>query len=68
MKAELALTEPGVTGDSKILLDSAINNSFKKVNAIAAAAGAPKISTVNIRNYINAVMTKYDAKNPVFFE
>lgn len=60
-QAELMLTVPGVTGDARATFNSAMLASFAKVNAIAAAAGAPLISTAARDSYINAVLAKYDA-------
>lgn len=61
IQAELALEEPGVTGDPRALFEDAMRASFDKVNSIADAAGAPLISNANINAYVGAVLTKYDA-------
>ncbi|HEX8040428.1 MAG TPA: SusD/RagB family nutrient-binding outer membrane lipoprotein [Chryseosolibacter sp.] len=61
IQAELALEEPGVTGDPRALFEDAMRASFDKVNSIADAAGAPLISNAKINTYVNAVLTKYDA-------
>lgn len=58
--AELAL-EGVITGDAKALLGSAVRSSFAKVNQVAAAAGAPTISTASINAYVTAVYAAYDA-------
>lgn len=63
IQAELALTEPGVVGDARALLDSAMVYSFKKVNDVAQAASVPVISKTAIDNYISAVLGKYDARS-----
>lgn len=61
IQAELALTEPGVTGDARDLFEEAMYASFDKVNAIADEAGAPLISNTQMANYVNAVLAKFDA-------
>ncbi len=61
IQAELALEEPGVSGDARALFEDAMRASFDKVNAIADEAGAPLISNGNINSYVNAVLAKYDA-------
>lgn len=61
IQAELALTEPGVTGDARDLFEEAMYASFDKVNAIADEAGAPLITDARIATYVNAVLGKYDA-------
>ena len=58
--AELAMTT-GTAGDPAALLTSAITKAFAKVNAIAAAAGAPGISNEDRDAYITAVMDRYAA-------
>ncbi len=63
MQAELALTEPGVTGNARALLDSAMLYSFRKVNDVAKAASVKVITDAKINNYIAAVLAKYDAAN-----
>jgi hypothetical protein len=60
-RAELALTEPGVTGDARALFKSAMQASFAKVNAIATAASAPVIAAADVTDYVNDVLAKYDA-------
>lgn len=60
IQAELALEEPGVTGDPRVLFDSAMRKSFAKVNAIAGDAEAPTISKADIDSYVGAVLAKYD--------
>jgi hypothetical protein len=60
-QAELALTEPGVTGDPRALFEDAMDASFDKVNSIAADAGAPLIAGADVDDYIAAVLAKYDA-------
>lgn len=60
IKAELALEE-GAPGDPADYLRSAMQKSFAKVNLLAASAGAPLISDMDIAAYIDAVMAKYDA-------
>jgi hypothetical protein len=60
-RAELALMEPGVTGDARALFRQAMIESFAKVNSIADAAGAPVIAPGAITAYVNAVLAKYDA-------
>jgi hypothetical protein len=59
--AELALTEPGVTGDPRDLFEQAMYASFDKVNQIASDAGVPVIGSGDIDGYIEAVLAKYDA-------
>ena len=61
IQAELALTEPGVTGDARDSFEEAMYASFDKVNAIADEAGAPLITNTQMGNYVNAVLAKYDA-------
>jgi hypothetical protein len=61
IQAELALEEPGVTGDARELFEAAMRASFDKVNQIADAAGAPLIDDDDIDDYVDAVLTKYDA-------
>ena len=60
-QAELALTEPGVTGDPRALFEDAMYASFDKVNAIADEAGAPLIEDADVTAYVDAVLAKYDA-------
>lgn len=62
--AELGLTEAGVSIDPRAYLDSAIESSFAKVNAIAEEADAPEISGTDINSYISQVMALYDAAGP----
>lgn len=61
IQAELALTEPGVTGDAAVLFEEAMYASFDKVNDIAADADVPTIEDTDVDDYIAAVMAKYDA-------
>ncbi|HYG18344.1 MAG TPA: SusD/RagB family nutrient-binding outer membrane lipoprotein [Ohtaekwangia sp.] len=61
IQAELALEEPGVTGDARELFEAAMWASFDKVNAIADEAGAPLIEEEDIEAYITEVLEKYDA-------
>jgi hypothetical protein len=61
IQAELALEEPGVTGDPRDLFEEAMRASFDKVNAIADEAGVATISAANINSYVNAVLAKFDA-------
>lgn len=61
IQAELALTEPGVSGDPRVLFASAMQASFDKVNAIAAASSVPVIAKSAQNSYMNAVLAKYDA-------
>ena len=61
IQAELALTEPGVTGDARALFEDAMWASFDKVNAIADDAGAPLMTDPTIQAYVDAVLAKYDA-------
>ena len=65
IQAELALEEPGVTGDPRASFEDAIYASFDKVNAIAEEAGVPLIENTDIDDYVAAVLTKYDAANNV---
>lgn len=59
--AELALTEPGVTGDARALFEEAIRASFDKVNEVADNAGVTLIKDEDIEAYVDAVLAKYDA-------
>lgn len=61
IQAELALEEPGVTGDPRDLFEAAMYASFQKVNDIADASGAPLIDDEDVESYVDAVLTKYDA-------
>lgn len=61
IQAELALTEPGVTGNARDLFEEAVYASFDKVNMIADEAGVELIDDVDIDDYVTAVMAKYDA-------
>lgn len=61
IQAELALTEPGVTGDARSLFEDAMWASFDKVNAIADEAGAPLMTDATIGDYVDAVLAKFDA-------
>jgi hypothetical protein len=63
IQAELALEEPGVTGDARVLFEEAMRASFDKVNTIADEAGAPPIEDADIDAYVDAVLAKYDAAN-----
>jgi hypothetical protein len=60
-RAELALTEPGVSGDPRALFEEAMYSSFQKVNTIAANADAPEIDEDEVTAYVTAVLAKYDA-------
>jgi len=60
-QAELALTEPGVTGDARVLFEEAMWASFDKVNEIAENSDAPVIEDEDIEAYVAAVLAKYDA-------
>ena len=60
-QAELALTEPGVTGDPRELFAEAMSASFDKVNEVAESADAPVIEDTDIEAYIDLVLAKYDA-------
>lgn len=60
-QAELALTEPGVTGDVRALFGEAMQASFDKVNEVAEESDAPVIEDAEVDAYIAAVMAKYDA-------
>ena len=60
-RAELALTETGVTGDARELFVAAMEASFAKVNAIAQQASAPLIKKADKDAYIADVLVKYDA-------
>jgi hypothetical protein len=60
IQAELFLTNT-VTGDARLAFRDAMRASFAKVNEIAETAGAPVITTTTRDNYINAVLTAYDA-------
>lgn len=59
-QAELALTEPGVTGDPRTLFEEAMYASFDKVNAIADEAGVPLMEEEVVTAYVDAVLAKYD--------
>jgi hypothetical protein len=61
IQAELALEEPGVSGDARALFEEAMYASFDKVNAVADDAGAPLITDEDIAAYVDAVLAKYDA-------
>lgn len=61
-RAELAQTNTS-TGNAKQLLTDAMNAAFVEVNASAARGGAPAITAADIKAYIDAVLTKYDAAN-----
>ena len=61
IQAELALTEPGVTGDPRTLLEDAIYASFDKVNSIADEAGVDPIAAADVDDYVADVMALYDA-------
>jgi hypothetical protein len=60
VRAELALTQ-GTSDDPRAMFQSAMTKSFAKVNAVAAGAGAPTIDATEIDNYINEVLSRYDA-------
>lgn len=59
--AELALTEPGVTGDARALFEEAMWASFDKVNEVAEDADAPPLEDPEIEAYVDAVLARYDA-------
>ncbi len=59
IRAELALTA-GTTDNARVMLESAMNKSFVKVNVIAASVGAPAISASAISDYVSAVLARYD--------
>jgi hypothetical protein len=61
IQAELALEEPGVTGDPAELFEAAMRASFDKVNEIAEAADVPLIEDADIDAYVGDVMDRYDA-------
>ena len=61
IQSELALEEPGVTGDARALFEDAMYASFDKVNEIADEAGVEIIAEADIQTYVNAVLAKYDA-------
>jgi hypothetical protein len=61
IQAELALEEPGVTGDPRELFEAAMYASFQKVNDIADEAGVPLIEDDDIDAYVGEVLDKYDA-------
>jgi hypothetical protein len=60
-QAELALTEPGVTGDARALFEDAMYASFDKVNEVAGNSGVETIDDDDIEDYVDAVLAKYDA-------
>ena len=63
MLAELALAGE-TTGDARELLKEAINASIAHVNSVAAKqSGVPMISNADRDDFVNAVLTKYDAAN-----
>jgi len=64
IQAELALTEAGVSGDPRDLLEDAMRASFAKVNAVAEEAGVALIGNTAINTYVTAVLAKYDAASP----
>ncbi len=59
-RAELAQTGTGA-GNAKQLFTDAINAAFAEVNAAASRGGAPAITTTVIKEYVDAVVAKYDA-------
>jgi hypothetical protein len=60
IEAELALT--GVSnGNAREAFVDAMESSFDKVNEVAADAGVPLISEIEIDSYIAAVLALYDA-------
>lgn len=60
LEAELAIT--GVSdGDARAAFEEAMYASFDKVNEIAAAAGAPELSDSIVMDYVEKVLTRYDA-------
>ncbi len=61
-RAELAQTTVG-TGNAKQLFTDAMNAAFAEVNAAAARGGAPAITAAVIKEYVDAVIAKYDAAN-----
>ena len=69
MAAELALTEPGVTGNAATLLTSAVTNNIAKVinfNPSLAVDNAGVVSTLiptaaNVNTYITEVNTRFAA-------
>lgn len=61
IQAELALEEPGVSGDPRALFEDAMYASFDKVNMIADEAGVDLIEEADIEAYVDAVLAKYDA-------
>lgn len=61
VQAELALEEPGVTGDARALFEEAMYASFDKVNQIAEDAGVELIDLTDIVAYVDAVLARYDA-------
>ncbi len=59
-RAELAQTGTG-TGNAKQLFTDAMNAAFAEVNAAASRGGAPAITAAAIKEYVDAVLVKYDA-------
>jgi hypothetical protein len=60
IEAELAATGV-ITGDPKEKLEAAMTAAFGKVNQIAALAGVPAIAGDDRDDYIDAVLSEYDA-------
>ena len=59
-RAELAQTNTG-TGNAKQFFTDAMNAAFTEVNAAASRGGAPALSAATIKEYVDAVLAKYDA-------
>lgn len=63
MMAELALLGE-ITGNARTLLEDAMNASIDHVNKVISTggqSGIPPISATSKSNFVNAVLTKYDA-------
>lgn len=62
-RAELALTA-GTGEADRALFESAMRESFAKVNQVATSASVANIGAGAIDTYVNAVLAKYDAATP----
>lgn len=60
IQAELALE--GITSqDHRELFEAAMRASFAKVNEVASDAGAPELAESDIDDYVNQILSLYDA-------
>jgi hypothetical protein len=60
IEAELYLTGEA-TGDARAAFEEALRASFSKVDQIAASASAPELDSDDVDDYVDAVLTAYDA-------